>query len=128
MSQLSRGVRQVRVVGSETENLRSQSASSSTPRSSLPPFLLLPPLSSSSLLTYIYLQAGDLIPWTISQQFQDAEFAGLSGARVVRIATHPEVSRMGYGSRAVELLSKFYAGELIGVDEAAAAKTGRKEK
>ncbi|EKX39913.1 hypothetical protein GUITHDRAFT_59665, partial [Guillardia theta CCMP2712] len=73
-------------------------------------------------------QAGDLIPWTISQQFQDAEFAGLSGARVVRIATHPEVSRMGYGSRAVELLSKFYAGELIGVEEVAAGKGGRKEK
>jgi N-acetyltransferase 10 len=35
--------------------------------------------------------SGDLIPWTIAQQFQDNEFAGLSGARVVRIATHPDV-------------------------------------
>ena len=34
-------------------------------------------------------QAGDLIPWTISQQFQDDDFGKLSGARVVRIATHP---------------------------------------
>lgn len=33
--------------------------------------------------------SGDLIPWTISQQFNDSEFATLSGARVVRIATHP---------------------------------------
>lgn len=33
--------------------------------------------------------SGDLIPWTISQQFNDNEFAGLSGARIVRIATHP---------------------------------------
>ena len=34
--------------------------------------------------------AGDLIPWTVSQQFQDSDFGSLSGARVVRIATHPD--------------------------------------
>lgn len=34
--------------------------------------------------------SGDLIPWTISQQYQDADFPKLSGARVVRIATHPD--------------------------------------
>ena len=33
--------------------------------------------------------SGDLIPWSISQQFNDNEFATLSGARIVRIATHP---------------------------------------
>jgi N-acetyltransferase 10 len=33
--------------------------------------------------------SGDMIPWTVSQQFNDGEFASLSGARVVRIATHP---------------------------------------
>ncbi len=33
---------------------------------------------------------GDLIPWLISQQFQENQFAQLSGARVVRIATHPD--------------------------------------
>ena len=33
--------------------------------------------------------SGDMIPWTISQQFNDNEFATLSGARIVRIATHP---------------------------------------
>jgi N-acetyltransferase 10 len=32
---------------------------------------------------------GDLIPWLVSQQFQDNDFAGLSGARVVRNATKP---------------------------------------
>ena len=37
---------------------------------------------------------GDLIPWTISQQFQDAEFPSLSGARIVRIAVHPDVVRV----------------------------------
>jgi len=34
--------------------------------------------------------AGDLIPWTIGQQFQDKDFPMLAGARVVRIATHPD--------------------------------------
>jgi N-acetyltransferase 10 len=34
--------------------------------------------------------SGDLIPWTVAQQFQDEDFPMLSGARVVRIATHPD--------------------------------------
>lgn len=34
--------------------------------------------------------AGDLIPWTITQQFGEPDFAKLSGARIVRIATHPD--------------------------------------
>lgn len=51
---------------------------------------------------------GDLIPWLVSQQFQDEEFAGLSGARVVRIATNPDYISMGYGSRALQLLTDFY--------------------
>ena len=57
--------------------------------------------------------AGDLIPWTISQQFGDSKFAQLSGARIVRIAVHPSVQSMGYGSRAVELLQRFYNGEMV---------------
>ena len=56
--------------------------------------------------------SGDLIPWTISQQFNDSDFASLSGARIVRIATHPDVQNMGYGSRAVDLLYKYYQGDL----------------
>ena len=57
--------------------------------------------------------AGDMIPWTVSQQFGDSKFAGLSGARIVRIATHPSLQGMGYGSRAVELLYRFYNGEMV---------------
>jgi N-acetyltransferase 10 len=57
--------------------------------------------------------AGDLIPWTISQQFGDSKFAQLSGARIVRVAVHPSVQGMGYGSRAMELLYRFYNGEMI---------------
>ncbi|KAK9326295.1 GNAT acetyltransferase 2-domain-containing protein [Lipomyces orientalis] len=54
---------------------------------------------------------GDLIPWIVSQQFQDSEFGTLSGARVVRISTHPEYTKMGYGSRALELLTEYYEGK-----------------
>lgn len=60
---------------------------------------------------------GDLIPWLISQQFQDEEFASLSGARIVRIATNPEYSGMGYGSRALELLQDYYQGKFTDISE-----------
>ena len=43
---------------------------------------------------YTVLQ-GDLIPWTIGQQFQDPDFPSLSGARIVRIAVHPGLNRAG---------------------------------
>ncbi|KAH0832443.1 hypothetical protein AYO21_05130 [Fonsecaea monophora] len=60
---------------------------------------------------------GDLIPWLVSQQFQDSEFAGLSGSRVVRIATNPDYLNMGYGSRALELLRDFYEGKFTSLSE-----------
>lgn len=61
--------------------------------------------------------AGDLIPWIVSQQFQDDEFAGLSGARIVRIATNPDYIKMGYGSKALELLVDFYEGKFANLSE-----------
>ena len=61
---------------------------------------------------------GDLIPWLVSQQFQDSEFAGLSGARIVRIATNPDHANMGYGSRALQLLTEFYESKHINLSEA----------
>ena len=60
---------------------------------------------------------GDLIPWLVSQQFQDDEFAGLSGARIVRIATNPEYTNMGYGSQALRCLIDFYEGKLVNLSE-----------
>ncbi|XP_053686270.1 RNA cytidine acetyltransferase [Sabethes cyaneus] len=55
--------------------------------------------------------AGDLIPWNIAEQYGDSHFPKLSGARIVRIATHPNYQRMGYGKRALQLLRKYYEGE-----------------
>lgn len=59
--------------------------------------------------------SGDLIPWTLSEQFQEPELAKLSGVRVVRIATHPDVQKMGYGSKALKDLIRFYQHELVAV-------------
>lgn len=63
------------------------------------------------------LPQGDLLPWTIGQQFQDAEFPGLSGARIVRIAVHPEIPRAGYGSKAVALLKQYFEGNMSALSE-----------
>ena len=37
---------------------------------------------------------GDMIPWLVTQQFQESRFGKLSGARVVRIACHPDYSNV----------------------------------
>ncbi|OCH85192.1 DUF699-domain-containing protein [Obba rivulosa] len=65
-----------------------------------------------------YRAGGDMIPWLISQQFQENKFALLSGARIVRIATHPDYANMGYGARALQALNSYYSGEYFNVDEA----------
>ena len=66
--------------------------------------------------------AGDLIPWLVSQQFQDEDFAGLSGARVIRIATNPDYIGMGYGSRALALLTDFYENKFADLSESGAVE------
>uniref|UniRef100_A0A182NDD7 RNA cytidine acetyltransferase n=1 Tax=Anopheles dirus TaxID=7168 RepID=A0A182NDD7_9DIPT len=54
--------------------------------------------------------SGDLIPWNITEQYGDHQFPKLSGARIVRIATHPNYQRMGYGKRALNQLKYYYEG------------------
>ncbi|EQB79155.1 N-acetyltransferase 10, partial [Camelus ferus] len=61
--------------------------------------------------------SGDLIPWTVSEQFQDPDFGGLSGGRVVRIAVHPDYQGMGYGSRALQLLQLYYESRFPCLEE-----------
>ncbi|XP_059191609.1 RNA cytidine acetyltransferase [Centropristis striata] len=61
--------------------------------------------------------SSDLIPWTVSEQFQDPEFGSLSGGRVVRIAVNPDYQGMGYGSRALQLLQMYYEGKFPTMDE-----------
>jgi N-acetyltransferase 10 len=47
---------------------------------------------------------GDMIPWTLSLQYSDTDFGQLNGIRIVRIAVHPKLARMGYGSEAMRQL------------------------
>ncbi|KAM3237073.1 hypothetical protein P3L10_012102 [Capsicum annuum] len=60
---------------------------------------------------------GDQIPWKFSQQFADDVFPSFSGASIVRIATNPMAMRMGYGSAAVELLTRYFEGQLTQLSE-----------
>ncbi|EKE41300.1 hypothetical protein ENUP19_0341G0080 [Entamoeba nuttalli] len=62
-------------------------------------------------------ETGDLIPWTLTQQFLDDEFAGLMGARVVRICTHPDVTNMGYGSKILQMLELYFTGCIVSLGE-----------
>lgn len=78
--------------------------------------------SSKSQLGRGMRASGDLIPWTISQQFQEPEFATLSGVRIVRIATHPDLQSMGYGSRAMQLLMNYYDGKMMSLDSSDVGK------
>jgi N-acetyltransferase 10 len=78
--------------------------------------------SATASLAAGQLPQGDLIPWTVGQQFQDSEFPSLSGARIVRIATHPDLMRAGYGTRALEVLRRYFEGDIADVlDENAEA-------
>ena len=58
-------------------------------------------------------EAGDLIPWTLTQQYLDDNFAGLTGGRVVRICTHPDAMGMGYGSKILEMLELYFTGCIV---------------
>ena len=63
---------------------------------------------------------GDLVPWTVATQFQDPDFPMLSGARIVRIATHPDLPSQGYGSRALrQQLHAYYEGKLVDLETGA---------
>ena len=75
---------------------------------------------------YSFFPALHRLPF-ITQLLQDDGFASLSGARVVRVATHPDATKLGYGSRAMELLGQFYEGKLVtfGDDEEGAISSSR---
>ncbi|XP_015795903.1 RNA cytidine acetyltransferase-like [Tetranychus urticae] len=71
---------------------------------------------------------GDLIPWTLAQQFQDNKFPALSGARVVRIATNPEYVGQGYGRRALQLLIDYFEGKFINDPDTISHEDGSETK
>ena len=68
-------------------------------------------------LTHGQRASGDLIPWTIAQTYQDYSFGKLFGVRIVRLATHPDYQRMGYGTKAIQLLEKYFQGIIVNLNE-----------
>jgi len=53
-----------------------------------------------------YKPKGNVIPDIITKHYRRLDFGQLKGVRIVRIATHPEFQGRGFGSKALELLSK----------------------
>ncbi len=58
-----------------------------------------------------YRPPGNVIPDLMVQHHDALEFPRMKGYRIVRIATHPDVMRMGLGSRALEELVKVAEGK-----------------
>ncbi|EJW03176.1 hypothetical protein EDEG_02481 [Edhazardia aedis USNM 41457] len=50
---------------------------------------------------------GNLVPWTLFENYLSDDFLFLKGVRIVRIAVHPEFVRMGYGTKAINLFLDF---------------------
>ncbi|KAJ4840707.1 hypothetical protein Tsubulata_018896 [Turnera subulata] len=73
--------------------------------------------SANHSLSKGHLPFGDQIPWKFCEQYRDTVFPSLSGARIVRIATHPSAMRLGYGSAAVDILTRYYEGQLTPFSE-----------
>ncbi|XP_058179742.1 RNA cytidine acetyltransferase 2-like [Rhododendron vialii] len=61
--------------------------------------------------------AGDLLKCKISEEFMDTDFLSLSGARIVRIAVHPYALGHGFGSAALDQLTRYYEGQLTDITE-----------
>eukprot|EP01060_Flectonema_neradi_P021095 TRINITY_DN2860_c0_g2_i1.p1 TRINITY_DN2860_c0_g2~~TRINITY_DN2860_c0_g2_i1.p1 ORF type:complete len:982 (+),score=190.02 TRINITY_DN2860_c0_g2_i1:215-2947(+) len=59
--------------------------------------------------------SGDIIPYTLSQNFQEHGFAELPGMRVFRIAVSPELTGKEYGTKALQLLTDYYNGKICPV-------------
>ncbi|KAL3515472.1 hypothetical protein ACH5RR_022374 [Cinchona calisaya] len=64
-----------------------------------------------------HLPSRDQIPWKFYEEFEDTEFPSLSGVRVVRIAVHPSALTQGYGSAALDQLTRYYEGQLSHISE-----------
>ncbi|KAL0211923.1 hypothetical protein RCL1_005549 [Eukaryota sp. TZLM3-RCL] len=56
---------------------------------------------------------GDLIPWTLARNFLAEDFPQLSGLRVVRLAVHPSLMGLKYGTRVLSQLQEWLEGKLL---------------
>lgn len=83
----------------------------------------IPPSVSKAIKSRGERPSGDLVPWLLSAQFLQPDLTQMKGVRVVRVATHPDYQSMGYGSRAINLLSDYYGGKHLTLDDPPAALT-----
>jgi len=72
--------------------------------------------------------SGDLVPYTIAQNYLEEGFAKLSGMRIIRIATNPDFQRSGYGTRALQLLSEYYKGNIAVAPKNSVADSNNKNE
>lgn len=56
----------------------------------------IPSSSAKKSLSEGHQPYGDQIPWKFAEQFRDTVFPTLSGARIVRIATHPSAMKVKF--------------------------------
>ncbi|ELA41454.1 uncharacterized protein VICG_01559 [Vittaforma corneae ATCC 50505] len=54
------------------------------------------------------VKQGNLIPWVIYENFFDDQFLDKLGMRIVRVAVHPSMLSMGYGSLALLTLTNLF--------------------
>ncbi|KAK1371641.1 hypothetical protein POM88_037733 [Heracleum sosnowskyi] len=80
-------------------------------------FFKIPGSSAEKSLSEGHQPYGDQIPWKFAEQFRNTVFPTLSGARIVRIDTHPNAMKLGYGSTAVELLTRYFEGQFTTISE-----------
>lgn len=72
--------------------------------------------------------SGDLVPWALALQYLDTSLTEQVSARVIRVAAHPDYQGMGYGSRAINLVSDYYSGKHISLEDEQDSGVGTDEE
>ncbi|KMT04505.1 hypothetical protein BVRB_8g181710 isoform A [Beta vulgaris subsp. vulgaris] len=73
--------------------------------------------SAMQCLRMGHFPPGDQIPWKFCEEFENTDFPYLSGVRIVRIAVHPSAQGQGYGSAALDLVTRYYESKLTDMGE-----------
>lgn len=70
---------------------------------------------------------GDQIPWKFCEQFREANFPSLSGARIVRIATHPSAMKVMHSLYFISVLIRLCKAFVIVQFHCCSLDMGRKQ-
>eukprot|EP00702_Spironucleus_salmonicida_P007154 EST48445.1 N-acetyltransferase-like protein [Spironucleus salmonicida] len=72
----------------------------------------LPLIAVEKSLNKQLREDGNMVPWLLSQQFQQPSLSSKTTIRIVRIATNPFFMQRGYGQQAVQQLQKLYSNQI----------------